>query len=485
MLRDYQRSLIEGVRRSLMSVRRTLAVLPTGGGKSVILTAISKSLEEKGKRALILAHRQEIVKQLCGHAAKQGVKHGRIMPGAPFQPGLANIQIGMIATAKNRAKKGGFDLFDIDLIIIDEAHHTVAATYLDLLAEFPNARVLGFTATPQRLDGKGLSEVFQDMVRGPNTRELMDLGFLCDYRYFMPKMQLDTDGIKSRTGDYARDEVEERATRPAIIGDAVEQYERHFNGKSCVVFCVTIAHAERVLAAYQARGWRADIIHGKMTNDEREAVVRAFDQQRISVLVSVDVISEGFDIPFTQGVQMLRPTKSIVLYLQQVGRALRPKPDGSKAIILDHVGNVERFGLPDEERDWSLQGRTKRKSTDLPIHCAMCGEYFNFGAVAKAAKECELGESCGLAKDEDETADRMPDEIDGDLEEVNRHPLQKAGFYEFKKMIMDASTTEEALRLAKLRRKKDGKPYRDAWVYRVRDEVPPWQRNTRRQSFSV
>ena len=484
MLRDYQKQLIGDSRKSLQTARRTLVVLPTGGGKSVILTAISKSLQGKGKRALIVAHRKEIVNQLCAHAQKQGVPFGRVMPGVPFQPGLANIQIGMIGTAKNRAKQGRFDLFDVDLIIIDEAHHTVASTYLDLLNQFPQARVLGFTATPQRLDGKGLAEVFDDMVRGPNTRALMDMGFLCEYRYFMPKLQLDIEGVKKRTGDYARGEIEERATKPTIIGDAVEQYEKHFNGKSCVVFCVTIAHAEAVLAAYKSRGWRAEVIHGKQTAEEREAVVKAFEEQRISVLVSVDVISEGFDIPFTQGVQMLRPTQSIVLYLQQVGRALRPKPDGSKAIILDHVGNVERFGLPDEERDWSLAGRTKRKTDALPIRCDMCGQFFNFAHLAKAKKECSYEDSCGLIKEEAET-DRMPDQVDGELEEIDRYPLQKSGYAAFKKMVEEAPTTEEAMRLAKLRRKQDGKPYKAAWVYRVRDEVPPWQRHTRKQAFSL
>lgn len=485
-LRPYQNDLVANARAALRRSRRVVVVLPTGGGKGQILTYIARGLSQRDVYTLIVAHRTEICEQLVGNARDWGVRFGRVMPGAPFLPKSASVQIAMVRTLANKVAAGLVP--EPKMIIVDECHHAVVGFWRAIIDAFPNALVLGFTATPVRLDGRGLGDVFNEMVIGPTMQWLIENGYLANFRYFVPESsQIDTDSLAKRGGEYQTRASEERATKPKVVGNAVAEYEAHFNGAPCIVFCVSINHAEVMEKAYKARGWRAGIVHGKQTSDERRNTVQALKTGHLHVLISVDVISEGFDVPLTQGVQMLRPTQSLSLYDQQMGRALRPKPDGSQAIILDHANNVSRHGLP-LQRQWSLtMTELKEQATD-PIFCRQCGQYVDPAGVGAYKKLCisENG-SCGLgnAPDTDQGEGREVEQVEGKLIEIEALEHAMTDFKTFRKMVIDAPTTEEAIRIASQKRKSDGKPYRAEWVYRVRDEVPPWKKHERAASFHM
>jgi len=478
-LRQYQETMIDGGRRVLRENRSVCLVLPTGGGKGQMLSFLSASSASKGLRTLVIAHRVEICEQLVGNAQDWGVRFGRIMSGAPFAPSLASVQIGMAQTIVRRLDK----IPAPDLVIIDEAHHAVVGQWRKIADHFPNAKIVGLTATPQRLDGKGLGDLFEELVIGPDMRWLIANGFLASYRYFVPEERLDVSGLHKRGGDYKREEVEELVNRPKIVGNAVDLYERHFNGAPCITFCASIHHAEAVRDAYAARGWRVGLVTGADNPDDRARTMRAFREMRLNVLLSVDVISEGVDVPGAQGVQLLRPTASLTLFLQQVGRALRPKPDGSHAIILDHVDNASRHGLPDSERSWTLSGRDKKQDPPGVSMCEVCGRMAEPHNRIKVFRQC--GERpCGFEPKESEGREG-PEEVEGDLKEVTELPFQKVEYKDFERMIREAPTVHDAIALAKQRTKIDGKPYKVAWVYRVRNEEPPWagRRASKRVNF--
>lgn len=479
-LRPYQERMIVQARQELRSKRSICLVLPTGGGKGQMLSYLSRASADKGLRTLVIAHRVEICEQLVSNATDWGVRFGRIMRGAPFAPTLAPVQIGMAQTAVRRLDR----MPKFDLIVIDEAHHAVVGQWRKIADHFPDAKLVGLTATPQRLDGKGLGGLFESLVVGPAMSDLIADGFLAQYRYFVPQDRLDTSGLHMRGGDYKREEVEELVNKPKIVGNAVDLYERHFNGAPCITFCASINHAHIVEEAYRARGWRVGVVTGEDHPDDRARTMAAFRALRLNVLISVDVISEGVDVPGAQGVQLLRPTASLTLFLQQVGRALRPKPDGSKAIILDHVDNASRHGLPDADREWSLAGRDKKADPPGVSMCDICGRMAEPQNRVKVFRQC--GERpCGFEPGEN-AGREDPDEVEGELEEVSELPFQKVDFRSFEEMIRGAATTQDAIALAKQRTTKDGKPYKPAWVYRIRNETPPWagRRDNKRQIFS-
>jgi superfamily II DNA or RNA helicase len=262
----------------------------------------------------------------------------------------------------------------------------VAQTWLKILGHFPGARIVGCSATPSRLDGRGLDQCFDELVLGPPVRALIEEGWLAGFRCFSHPSQPDLSAVRTRGGDYAQDELGAAMSRPKLLGDAVDHYRRHLGGRPAIVFCVTVAHAEAMAARFAAAGYRAASVDGGMNDDERASRVNGLSDGSVQVLTSCDLISEGFDAPAVAGVLLCRPTKSLNVYLQQVGRALRPKPDGSKAVVLDHAGCVLQHGLPDTPHEWDLHS-PKRKPAErslvkvckscfatVPINCRVCPE---------------------------------------------------------------------------------------------------------------
>lgn len=407
-LRDYQDRAVAEIRAALLSHKRVLFQLPTGGGKTVIFAFVAQRVVARGRRAVVLAHRREIVEQISKTLRSFGVAHGVIAPGEP--PTTDAVQVAMVQTLARRVAQHPAP----DLIVVDEAHHAVAGSWRRITDAWPHARVLGVTATPERLDGKGLGDVFETLVQGPPMAALIRDGYLAPYTYLAPPTTgVDLSDIGTRGGDYALGELARRLNRPTITGSAVEHYRRHLDGRPALAFCTSIEHAVDVAATFQSVGYRAASISGDDDRRTRERLLGDLAIGLLNVLTSAELISEGVDVPVVSGAILLRPTKSVTVYLQQVGRALRPKPDGTAALILDHVGNHERHGLPADPRAWSLEGRTKRDAPAIR-QCQTC-----YRVVPAGTPPCER-EDCGLrrAVADDGGGRARPDEVDGTLHVV-------------------------------------------------------------------
>jgi DNA repair protein RadD len=447
-LRPYQQSAVDSVRESFRAGHRSpLLVAPTGSGKTVIFSYITASAASKGNRTLVLVHRAELLNQT--HLSLQGmdVPHGLIAAGRTADPSQVT-QVASVQTLVRRLDH----VRPPDLIVIDEAHHATAGAWSSVLKAFPQARVLGVTATPQRLDGKGLGTVFDDLIRGPEVSELIERGFLCRPIYYAPKT-VDLSGVRITAGDFNRADVAERMDRPTITGDAVSHYSKYADGQPCVVFCTGVRHAEHVAQAFNAAGYRFAILDGTLSAEERARRVLQLGSGELHGLVTIDVVSEGFDLPVVACAILLRPTASLSMHLQQVGRVLRPAPGKPRAIILDHVGNCRRHGLAEEVRDWSLDGirrRGKRGQPDDVQSTRQCPQCFAVHTPSPTCPQCLHVY---------EVKDRIPDVVDGELEELKARQQVR----ERKREQGTAQTLEDLVRVGKARGMKN--PY--GWAHNV------------------
>lgn len=359
-LRDYQQALIQAIYHEWKHHRRLLAVMPTGAGKTIIFAAIAAEFVTRGEWILILVHTEELVVQdQIKLQEVTGQPVGIIKAGYPRTP-EARIQVASVQTL---ARMAIAIRPHASLVIVDEAHHAAAGSYQNILDNYPNAYVLGVTATPQRLDGKGLDQFFDAMVQGPKLSELIESGYLSLIRYFAAETLINTKGIRTTCGDFSSSQLKAAALQ--INGGIVSTWRQFAAGKRTIVFCVDVQHAMEIQGLYQGAGVSAGVLTGEMPAAERRATIRAFQSGELLVLTNCGIISEGFDVPGVEAVQILRPTKSEALYLQQVGRALRVAPGKEYAIILDHTQNWQLHGLPDEERVWSLSGAVERPKRNL------------------------------------------------------------------------------------------------------------------------
>jgi DNA repair protein RadD len=410
-LRSYQDRAIDDLRSAYQSgANAPLLVLPTGGGKTCIIAAISANAAARGRHVLILVHRRELIHQTSSKLAWVGLEHGIIAAG--ISPSDHAVQIASIQTLARRLSRLDWQP---TLIIIDEAHHATAGQWARILDHWPDAYRLGVTATPCRLDGCGLRGTFDTMVLGPSVADLIFTGYLSPARIYAPPMVADLQGIRSRGGDYANDQAAAAMDRPTVTGDAISHYQRLAAGQQAIAFCCNVAHAVSVCDAFKTAGIGAELLLGN--TPDREQVVADFAAHRIRVLVTVDVVSEGFDVPAASCAILLRPTQSLGLYLQQVGRVLRPAPGKEHAVILDHVGNVNWHGFPDDPRDWSLDDRMRRsKGTPAPS-VRTCPECF---AAFKPQPQCPVcGAQCVPIKS------RVIRELAGELQEMKRRTQQR------------------------------------------------------------
>ena len=459
-LRPYQTDFVGNLRSAMRRHRRVIGVAATGAGKTIVFTYIANSSVQRGKRVIIAAHRAEIVSQISKALTAFDVRHGWIMPGRTTTTDM--VQVAMIQTLARRLDR----VPSPDLLIIDEAHHATSGAYRAVMDAWDSAYVLGVSATPERLDGRGLSEVFDEMVLGPQTRWLIDQGFLSQYTHLAPPQVADFSGVKTSMGDYAVDDLASVMDQSTITGDLIAHYRQHLSGKSAIAFCVNIAHAEHVAEQFSSVGIAAASIDGKTETPERMRLLDALGSCELKVLTSCDLIGEGVDVPSVNGAILARPTKSLSLYRQQVGRVLRLKPDGSKAVILDHVGNVHRHGMPDIEINWTLSGRQKKKSapTFKTKTCKTCFRVFAVAPGWQAAAECgaEPGPECALS-DQDAPAPREIKHLDGELQVITDTPdwagginIMRAQGVEFKAMIHKAQTKDQLKQIARARGYKRG-----------------------------
>lgn len=353
-LRPYQADIVDRVRVEMQAGHRSILVqLPTGAGKTAIATDMLGKAERKGIPGLFLVHRRELVRQTIKAFTKVGLRYGVIAAGY-LENKSPLVQLGSINTYSRRISRFAKPA----LVAWDEAHHLAAAGWASIHAGLPQARHVGFTATPERLDGTGLGQYFSKMVKGPTTSWLIENEFLSPYRLYAPP-GVNVAGVHSRMGDFVKSELSAAADRPTITGDAIREYRRRCDGRRAIVFCVTIEHSKHVASQFNAAGIKAVHIDGETPISERDSALESFERGDIQVVCNVELFGEGFDLPALECVICLRPTQSLAFWLQMCGRALRICDDKDRAVILDHAGNVERHGLPDDERIWTLEGRSK------------------------------------------------------------------------------------------------------------------------------
>lgn len=449
-LRQYQEKGVKEIRAALSSgFRAPCFVSPTGSGKTVTFSYIADNSQQKGKRVTIMVHRGELIRQICLALLGFDVGYGLIQSGKTQQPDKLT-QVASVQTLVNRLEK----LPKPDLIIIDECAHATAGSYKKILEFYKDVPRIGVTATPQRLDGNGLGTVFDTLILGPTVQELIDQGFLSKPVYFCPPTGIDLSHVHMLGGDYRNDEIEAIMDKPKITGSAVEHYTKMSPGKPALAFCTSIKHAIHVKEQFCQAGYRAEIIEGKMDDKERARIVRDLGNGKIQVLVSVDLISEGFDCPVVHTIILLRPTQSLSLHLQQLGRGLRIYPGKTKALILDHVGNCLRHGLAETPREWSLEGKSaggRKKPNASTVAIRQCEKCF---CVHVPAPKCP---QCGNVYIAD---GRTVDEVAGDLVELTAAEIEGA------RQRREAKDNDERQKLERIAKERGYKP---TWVDHILD----------------
>ncbi|AYJ85759.1 DEAD/DEAH box helicase [Sphingomonas paeninsulae] len=354
-LRDYQDGMLEEARGHMRAgVRRILLQLPTGGGKTVMAAKMLGGASARAIASQFLVHRRELIEQTSDTFRRVDIPHGIIAAGFVENRDRL-VQIAGVHTLGNRLDTAT----PPGMIVCDEAHHAVAGTWGKILERYGNAFLIGLTATPERLDGRGLKDHFDVIVKGPSVAELIARGFLSPYTYYAPGKP-DLLGVPTRAGDFNRGELGAAMDKPKLIGNVVEHYQKLAAGKQGVVFAASVEHSKHLAEAFTAAGVRAAHVDGSMDERDRKRIVSAFRAGDIEIMSNVDLFGEGFDVPGLVYCGLARPTKSLSLHLQQVGRALRVMQGKEQAIICDHAGNAFVHGMPDDPREWSLEGRHKR-----------------------------------------------------------------------------------------------------------------------------
>ena len=380
-LRQYQIDLIRDVKKAYREGKKApCIVLPCGGGKSVIVADIAKRTTDKGNRVLFLVHRKELCDQIRDTFTRWGVN-------------MELCSIGMVQTFTRHIDR----LEPPTLIITDENHHSLAASYKRIYEAFPNAYRIGVTATPVRLDGSGLADVNDTLIIGVTVKWLIDHQYLSPFDYYSPSVA-DMSKVMTVRGEYDAKSAANMLMTRTIYGDVISHYRKLANGQKAICYCATVKHSKEMAAAFSAAGIPAAHIDGETPKDERDTTVAQFREGLIQVLCNVDLISEGFDVPDCSCAILLRPTKSLTLYIQQSMRCMRYQPD-KRAVIIDHVGNYSRHGLPDQDREWKLEGQPKRKKQKelaeevLVKSCPEC--YRTFPAKDASGQRIRLCPFCG------------------------------------------------------------------------------------------
>ena len=376
-LRDYQQLAKEEIFSKWNRVDNILYQMPTGTGKTRLFTSIIRDISIWGLRhninyrILIIAHRSELIEQSSRSLDKYRIKHGVLAGTMKDKRDLTQaIQVASIQTITHPANQCLIDDLKFDFIIIDEAHHAVANSYRKLWEYCPDAKKLGVTATPWRMNNSGFAQIFDAYIPSMSIKDFIQKGWLATYQYYsIPTSSELVKSIESIRefdieGDYKNSALVEVCDTSKIRAQLYDSYEKNVLGKKGIIYSISREHSEHICLQYRSRGVAIENIDSKTPAKVREKVIQAFRNGEIDIIVNVEIFSEGFDCPDIEFIQLARPTKSLVKYIQQVGRGLRKNGD-KKCVILDNVGMYSRFGLPDEERDWEsfFYGEEKETSS--------------------------------------------------------------------------------------------------------------------------
>jgi DNA repair protein RadD len=398
ILRSYQTEVIDKVDAALgQGKRRVLLVAPTGAGKTVILAAIIKQAVAEDLRVMVLAHRREIISQTSEKLSAQQIEHGVIRAGLLMDL-EQNVQVCSIQTVWARAMRTTkIPLPPADLLVIDESHHVPAQTYRKLIEAYPNAILLGATATPCRGDGRGLGNFFDCIVETPQVPELIAEGYLVKTRVYAPK-DVDLKGVRVQGGDYVETQLAQRMDRDDLVGDIVSHWHKFGGRRKTVVFAINVAHSIHIRDEFIKSGVRAEHIDGTTPKEERDAVLARLASGETELVTNCMVLTEGWDQPEVSCCILARPTKKMGLYRQMVGRVLRPAPGKFDAIVLDHSGAVFQHGFVEDPVEWTLEtdkravspthsARLKSGHNSRLLECSQCNE------IRTAGEPCR---NCGF-----------------------------------------------------------------------------------------
>lgn len=389
--RPYQIDALERLRSSALSgKKRLLLVSPTASGKTFMACMVIASASIKKKSTLFLAHTREIVNQTSELLWDMGIPHGIIMRGEEYCP--ANVQLASKDTILSRAfRKKKINLPHADLLFIDEAHRSICGGYKKIIQSYPDAFVVGLTATPVRHDGRGLGEIYEDMIVVTTTAELIEQKFLVPFQVYAPYVP-NMNGVRTVNGDFDQKEIGNRMDKPTLVGDIVGHWERLARGRSTIVFAVNISHSLHIRDRFVEAGFKFEHLDGNTPIDQRETILGRLKAGEIDGIVNVGVCTEGFNAQRVSCIVLARPTKSLGLHIQMIGRSLRIHPESNKVdtIILDHAGNTIRLGMPDEDIEWTLDSKQKAKvrslqkngpKEKLPKTCPKCFMVFRSSRV--------------------------------------------------------------------------------------------------------
>jgi DNA repair protein RadD len=426
-LRPYQLKAFQHVTQRLAGgAKSILVVAPPGAGKTIIALHLADHALQQGQRVIFMAHRRELITQTSRVFDAAGIDHGVVMAGHPRCKPELPMQIGTIQTLSRQVGA----LHPADIVMVDEAHRTAAASYMSVLDKaYAKARYLGFTGTPWRLDSRPLNCAYEEQHQVVTTQNLIDMGFLVDPVVFAPEKRVDLSRVRVGVdGDYRASELDAMMNTDVLCGDIVEHWIKHAKGTSTIAFAVSQSHSQRIAAQFNIAGISAEHVDCMTPQVERDAILSKLRSGEVSVVSNVDILTEGFDLPRLGTVILARPTRSVVRYLQAIGRVMRPAPGKEKALCLDHAGSVHEHGFPTDPRGVSLDGPgdEKRISRVATEPCPKCG-----AVIRVTQKTCA---ACGWVRplpddeEEQEPSGRREGSYDGELVPVDRDARPRCTF---------------------------------------------------------
>lgn len=383
LLRPYQNESLEMIREHYRSgIKKVLLVLPTGGGKTLIFCRLLKAAREKGSKAIMVVRGVQLIEQASARLDRENVPHGVMQANhwrrLPDEP----IQICSIDTLFRRKQTP-----DADLIVIDEAHYAASPGFKWLIEAYPDGYFLPVTATPYVK--QGLAHVADTYVEPIKFRELVEQGYLVPPVYYAPThVNLDGVRVDTKTGDYAAKELSERMRKPAIFGDIVRAYRQHASERPTIVFAVSIAHSQEIIEAFNREGISAVHVEADTPIAERLRLIKQLENREIKAISNVGILTTGVDIPTVSCIILARPTKSLNLYLQMLGRGTRTAEGKENFIVLDHANNIEEHGFVETDREINLNGKQTRKADEIVVICEACFTAFNPRAVVPSNYHC-------------------------------------------------------------------------------------------------
>lgn len=405
LLRDYQLKAIAEFFAS--TCRRSVIVIPTGGGKTVVASEIIRHFleQETDGGVLFLAHRKELLDQAKNKLAQFGVEAGTIRANSWGNP-FARVNVASVQSLVNRTDK----YQNIGLVVVDECHRSAASTYVKIADKYPTARFLGLTATPWRLDNKGLADHWDEIISPTSPALLIESGHLVEPRVYGadgPNLK----GVKVTAGDYNQKQLAERMDKSKLVGDIVKHYDKLAPGSLAIAYAVGIEHATHICEQFRLAGHPSACVNGKMNEVERDSILAKFRAGEIKVIANCDILTEGYDFPELETVILARPTASVVKYLQMVGRVMRPS-DGKTARVIDHAGCTSQHGFVADDREYSLEAtKPKKKAENYVKVCKGC-----MAIIKSSATKCP---ECGYSPP---VIARELNHVEGELVELQKGP---------------------------------------------------------------